>query len=74
MTYIESIGDFDEIDVHIYFSNTTKTKLFDYKVDLNDNSTAILISPNGKEYKTYESLRKNNVTGIDIVVRRFIAI
>ena len=73
-TYIESIGDFDEIDVHIYSDNTTNTKLFGYKVNPSDKSTATLISPDGKEYRTHEELRADGITGFDTVVRRFTAI
>ena len=73
LTYIESIGNFDDIDVYIYYSNTT-TKLFGYKVNPNDKSTAILISPDGKEYRTLEELRADGITGFDTVVKIFTAI
>ena len=73
-TFIESIGDFDELDIFVYFADGTDCQLFDYKVDPEDRSKAIFVSPSGMEYRTLEHLKSDGFEGFDVVIRRHINI
>ena len=73
LTFIESVGDFDEIDVHVYFDDNSN-QLFDYEVDSRDASKAFFIDSGGNRYETHQALRSIGITGFDTVVRRFTAI